>query len=197
MAWITLPIYVNTNADDLLFEALGEAGKAPEREFCRWTARAEFPPGVFQAEPGYEPTARRPLVYYLFGHLSDPLSVVLTIDDYLDHLIAVAQEPALLPRVVWGALAKRALLFLGFRIDDWSFRALFRLLVNQPGAEARRGFAHIAAQLEPDEGRSTAPERARQYLEQYFRNENITIYWGTVDRFAADVGARYTPPRRR
>lgn len=193
LASLPLPIYITTNPDDLLFDALVEAGKAPQREFCRWTSRADFPVGIYQREPGFEPSAQRPLVYYLFGHLSDPDSVVLTIDDYLDHLLAVAQDQDLIPRLVRGALARRALLFLGFRNDDWDFRALFRFIVSQPGGEARRRFAHVAAQLEPDEGRLAAPERARQYLEQYFGHENVTIYWGTVERFAADIAARYRP----
>lgn len=191
LASLPLPIYITTNPDDLLFDALLEAGKAPQREFCRWTSRADFPPGIYQKEPGFEPTAQRPLVYYLFGHLSDPVSMVLTMDDYLDHLIAVAQDHELMPRIVRCALAKRALLFLGFRSDDWDFRALFRLIVSLPGGEARRRFAHVAAQLEPDEGRLPSPERARQYLEQCFGHESVTIYWGTVARFAADVAARY------
>jgi len=190
LASLPLPVYVTTNADDLLFDALAEAGKDPQREFCRWASRAELPPGICQAEPAYTPTISRPLVYYLFGHLSDPESIVLTIDDYLDHLLAVAKEPELIPKAVRAALARRALVFVGFRKDDWDFRALFRLIANQPGGEARRRFAHVAAQIEPDDGRLVAPERARQYLEQYFRHENITIYWGSVERFAADLAAR-------
>ena len=193
IASLPLPIYITANPDDLLFDALIEAGKAPQREFCRWTSRADFPPGIYQQEPGFEPTVQRPLVYYLFGHLSDLVSVVLTMDDYLDHLLAVSQDQELIPRLVRGALAKRALLFLGFRSDDWDFRALFRFIVSQPGGEARRRFAHVAAQLEPDEGRLPSPERARQYLEQCFGHENVTIYWGTVERFAADIAARYRP----
>jgi CHAT domain-containing protein/SIR2-like protein len=192
LASLPLPIYITTNPDDLLHDALIEAGKAPQREFCRWTSRADFLPGIYEREPGFEPTAARPLVYYLFGHLSDPVSIVLTIDDYLDHLLAVAQDPELVPKLVRAALAKRALLFLGFRSDDWNFRALFRYIVRQPGSEARRRFAHVAAQLEPDEGRLAAPERVRQYLEQYFGHESVTIYWGTVERFAADIDARYS-----
>lgn len=197
LASLPLPIYITTNCDDLLFDALTEAGKDPQREFCRWTGRADFPRGVFDAEPGYEPTAARPLVYYLFGHLSDPVSIVLTIDDYLDHLLAVARDPDLIPNVVRAALAKRALLFVGFHRDEWDFHALFRLIVSQPGGEARRRFAHVAAQLDPDEGRLAAPERVRDYLEQYFRHENITIYWGTVERFMADLAERYQAPPAR
>jgi hypothetical protein len=140
------------------------------------------------------PSPAQPLVYYLFGHLSDPVSVVLTIDDYLDHLLAVAQDPDLVPKVVRAALAKRALIFMGFRRDDWDFRALFRLIVSQPGGEARRRFAHVAAQAEPDDGRLVAPERLRQYLEKYFGHESITIYWGSVERFAAGIAARYSAP---
>ena len=190
LASLPLPLYVTTNPDDLLFDALAEAGKDPRREFCRWTTRAELPSGVYQDEPGFVPTVARPLVYYLFGHLSDPVSVVLTMDDYLDHLLNVAQDPELVPKVVRAALAKRALLFMGFRRDDWDFRALFRLIVSQPGSEARRRFAHVAAQLEPDDGRLAAPERLRQYLEKYFGTESITIYWGTVESFAAGIAAR-------
>lgn len=190
LASLPLPVYLNANADDLLFDALAEAGRTPEREFCRWTPRAEFPPGVYAAEPDFDPTPERPLVYYLFGHLSDPTSIVLTLDDFLDHVFALTQDHELIPKAVRGALAKRALLFLGFRHEDGAFRTLFRLIVNQPGSGARRRFAHVAAQLEPDEGRFALPERARQFMERYFGNENITIYWGTVERFAEELAER-------
>lgn len=194
LASLPLPLYITTNYDDLLFDALAEAGKDPQRAFCRWTSRADFPVGIYDHDPAFVPTATRPLVYYLFGHLSDPLSIVLTMDDYLDHLLAVSQDQDLIPKLVRAALANRALLFIGFRRDDWDFRALFRLVVNQQGGAARRRFAHVAAQVEPDDGRLAAPERLRNYLEQYFGQESINIYWGSVERFAADLAERYWAP---
>ena len=74
-----------------------------------------------------------------------------------------------------------ALLFLGFRIDDWNFRVLFRSIMSQEGRSRRHKYAHIAGQILPEEGRFLEPERARSYLESYFQDADISIYWGSVE----------------
>ena len=43
------------------------------------------------------------------------------------------------------------------------------------------------------------PERARTYLERYFADEQINIYWGSSDRFIRELWTRWqarhgTPP---
>jgi hypothetical protein len=93
----------------------------------------------------------------------------------------------LIPSVVRKALASTALLFLGFQMDDWNFRVLFRSIMSQEGGEKRSPYTHVAAQINPEEGRILEPERARRYLESYFQDEDISIYWGSAEDFVQEL----------
>ncbi len=92
--------------------------------------------------------------------------------------------------MVKSALTGTALLFLGFQLDDWTFRVLFRTLMGQKrGASNGDGKPHVAVQLDPEDDRVVNPERARRYLEEYFGNDDINVYWGSVEDFVADLRA--------
>jgi hypothetical protein len=181
-------IYITTTADDLLTEALREAGKDPQIALCPWNEYVEI--SNAEGEADYRPTPERPLVYHLFGRLSEPDSLVITEDDYFDYLIGVTSNKDLIPSEVRRRLADTALLFLGFDLDSWDFRVLYRSLMGQEGRERRSRYAHIAAQIDPEGGRLIEPERARQYLEQYFRDADISIYWGSAEDFLSELDRR-------
>jgi hypothetical protein len=191
LAQLPVPIYVTTNMDHLLARALTEAGKEPQVVICPWNEYVEQLGSIYDHEPDYSPTPQRPLVYHLFGCLSEPDSMVLTEDDYFDYLIGVTGNKDLIPTDVRRALADTALLFLGFQMDDWNFRVLFRSIVAQQGGGRRDRYAHIAAQIDPEEGRILEPERARRYLENYFaKGADISIYWGSADDFLKELHSR-------
>jgi len=191
LAELPFPIYITTNATNLLYEALRAAGKDPQIELCRWNEDLELLPSIYDDEPDYVPSAERPLVFHLFGIVDQPDSVVLTEDDYFDFLIGATNNNDLIPIPVRQALADSALLFLGYRLDDWSFRVLFRSIMSQQGRGRRKRYAHIAGQVLPEEGRFLEPERARSYLERYFQDVDIDIFWGSVEDFAKDLHAQW------
>ncbi len=157
---------------------------------CRWNDYLEKQPSIFDSEPDYRPSPDRPLVYHLFGRLSAPDSLVLTEDDYFDFLIGVTSRNELIPGVVRRALTDSALLFLGFELDDWDFRVLYRSVMGREGRRRRVKYAHVAAQVDPEGERIANPQRARKYLESYFEGEDISIYWGTVADFAGELKQR-------
>ena len=192
LACLPFPIYVTTNPDTLLARALEASDKQPEVELCCWNDTVEQLPSIYDREPGYQPDARRPLVYHLFGRSEEPDSLVLTEDDHFDYLIGVTSKKDLIPAAVRRALADTALLFLGFHLDDWSFRVLFRSIVSQEGRSRRKKYTHVAVQLDPEEGRILEPERARRYLESYFEDADISIYWGSAEDFLREVWRRWT-----
>jgi hypothetical protein len=187
LADLPLPVYVTTNAASLLSDALRAAGKDPVVEICRWNEDLETLRSIFEDEPGYQPSPERPLVFHLFGTFDEPDSLVLTEDDYFDFLIGVSQNRDLVPIVVRQALADTALLFLGFRLDDWAFRVVFRTLMSQQGRSRRTRYTHIAGQLMPQENEVLEPERAIRYLETYFSDSDISIYWGSARDFAREL----------
>ncbi|MCP4534267.1 MAG: hypothetical protein GY831_23970, partial [Delftia sp.] len=71
LASMNLPLYLTTNPDSFLVEALAAQGQQPEREICRWSEQLDWLPSRFAEddETGevYEPTPEAPLVYHLFG----------------------------------------------------------------------------------------------------------------------------------
>ncbi|HEY1292123.1 MAG TPA: CHAT domain-containing protein [Chloroflexota bacterium] len=189
LAKLPFATYITTNPDNLLADALTEAGRTPVVELCRWHDSGDWPDSILEIEPDYTPSLERPLVYHLFGQLRYPDSLVLTEDNYFDYLIGVTRNEKQIPRAITRAWASNALLFLGFQIEEWNFRVLLRRIVSQEG----RGHSlvsrreHVAVQLDPEEGTSNDPRRARQYLEKYFQSENIVIRWLNAEQFIADL----------
>jgi hypothetical protein len=196
LAQLPLPIYITTNVDNLLVTALKETGRDPQIMICPWNEYVEQYETIYDREPDYHPTVDRPLVYYLFGRLDEPDSIVLTEDNYFKFLIGVTGNKDLIPSAVRRALADTALLFLGFQMDEWNFRVLFHGILSQQGSSRRDRYSHIAAQIEPEEGRILEPERARRYLESYYFNDAyISIYWGSAEDFVKELWRNWSVNR--
>lgn len=191
LAQLPLPVFITANVNNLLGSALQEVGKDPQVVLCPWNDKINQGDSIFIREPDYRPSVERPLVYHLFGRLNEPNSVVLTEDDYFRFLIGVTSNKMLIPTSVLGALASDSLLLLGFQIAEWEFRVIFQSIISQEGDSLRSQHVHIAAQIEPEEGRLLEPERARRYLESYLQGANISIYWGSVDDFMQEFTPRW------
>jgi hypothetical protein len=211
LASLNLPVYLSTNPDNLLFDALlGSGTKRPAFAVCpeslgrndaemlkrqprggrrqrapkeREEARDDTEGLTPEEAQHFEPTADRPLVYHLFGHLRDVYSIVLTQDDYFDYLIDVTRNNDIIPTFVRAQLTNTALLFLGFQLSDWDFRVFFRSIMSQEGRSRRGRYSHVAVQIDPEQDRLLDTERARRYLERYFSGANIGIFWGRAEDF--------------
>ena len=196
LANLPLPIYITVLPNDLLADALHDSGKEPRIDFCRWNDELKGLPSIYDAEPNFRPDPQRPLVYHLFGRLQYQDSMVIKEDDFFDFLIGMRKYKEFVPPVVRSALANSGLLFLGFQLDDWNFRVMFRAILDQEGGRGRRArYAHVAAQIDPEEGRILEPRRARKYLESYFQQEaSISIYWGSPEDFTRDLLKRWDGP---
>jgi CHAT domain/SIR2-like domain len=191
LANLPLSIYITTNPLSLLADALREAGKDPVVQVCCWDGDSD---AATTPDADYEPTPERPLVYHVFGQLGGQSPLVLTEDNYFDYLLRVGKEPWRIPQVVRTAWNKNVLLFLGFQADDWNFRVLFRMVMSEEGRLLGNRKPHVAVQLNPEEGTSTDPFRAREYLKKYFGDEHISIYWGSVEQFFRSLWYRWRQP---
>jgi SIR2-like domain len=183
LAGLPLPLYLTSNYDDFMGLALEEAGKAPAREFCAWNEQFSV------ADPDRDalaPTPEAPVVYHLHGRLDDPESLVLTEDDYLDFLVSVSRADLLPPRIQ-RALSDTSLLFVGYRLADWNFRVLHRGIVAAIAPSRRR--LSITVQVPPADESSDA---VQQYLDSYFQNMNVRVFWGTAAEFAAELNRRWS-----
>ena len=185
LANLDLPVYLTTNPDNLLADALAAANKKPVVALC---PRRDDAGDITTAEaPNFEPSKEAPLVYHLFGHLKDPESIVLTQDNYFDYLIDVTRNNDIIPTSVRAKLTNTALLFLGFQLRDWDFRVFFSSIKGREGRALLGKYAHVAVQIDPEQDRTVDPKRARQYLERYFSNTKISIYWGRAEDFLKEL----------
>ncbi|MEJ2708294.1 MAG: CHAT domain-containing protein [Anaerolineales bacterium] len=183
LAQMRLPIYITAGTVDLMRRALIDAGADPQVRICPWNKWIPKEKVIYEETP----TPEKPLVYHLFGHLDVPNSMVYAEDRFFDYLIGVTLNKSLIPSAVRAALSSTSLLFLGFQMDDWEFRTFFRYLMAQEGRELLKFYSHAAAQIEPEEERIVDVKRARNYLEEYFESENISIYWGNSGEFLKDL----------
>ena len=172
LAALPLPVYLTTNYDDFMTQALlRRRDRDVRRELCRWHELLKDEPSEF--DRGYEPTVANPVVFHLHGH-TKPESLVLTEDDYLSFLANIARNPQLLPLRIQQALDRSMCLFIGYRLGDWNFRVLFQSL---PKMRLR----NIAVLKPPDD--PTLAEKQRDYLERYYDAMDLRVYWGTAREF--------------
>ncbi len=188
LAGLNLPLYLCTTPDNLLSDTLKAQGKEPLVDICRWNEDLVHDRDpVFEPLGDHRPTPEQPVVFHLFGNLDDPQSLVLSEDDHFDFLTGFFRYKDHIPGVVRAAMATTALMFVGFRLDDWSFRVLFRAIMNQEGLTMSDRLSHIAAQIEPEEGRLIDPEGTRKFLSKLMGGANISLYWGDVEVFLDDL----------
>jgi hypothetical protein len=193
LARLPFKLYLNTNLDSLIVEALQLCrGQRPDVAMCRWDDFSVSERSKYDINHEYKATMQNPMVYYLFGRLGVEHSYVTTQDDYFDALIGMT-KPYHLPTDVSTALTNSSLLFLGFQVDDWKFRVLFRFLQRLEGSTLLRKHSHVAVQIDPEEQRFVDPRAAKRYLERYFglREAKISIYWGSAEDFTRELWDEY------
>lgn len=189
LAGLPFPIYMTTNYDSLLISALRIRKKKPVRELCQWNEwLRKNVKSVFDSVSPVEPSPQNPIVYHLHGHDEISESVVLSEDDYLDFLVNMARNDELIPKTIQACLAGTSLLFVGYRLADWSFRVLFRGIVNSMDSTLRR--ISVAVQLAPHEDKSKN-ESVQKYLDKYFGNIKIKVAWGTAKEFVTELQERW------
>jgi hypothetical protein len=187
LASLPLPIYLTTNYDGFLTAALRHQRRNPRRVYCCWNKRLEARQQLEARRQGsaedYEPSVANPLVYHMHGHEAVVDSLVITEDDYLDFMVNISQRSSLIPPVVLDAMTDNTLLFLGYSLNDWNFRVLFRALQNFTENSTRGG--HVTVQLKPGSGEDG--ERAVRFFERYFQKQSIVVFWGDVKDFLMEL----------
>ncbi|HEV7768356.1 MAG TPA: CHAT domain-containing protein [Thermoanaerobaculia bacterium] len=184
LARLPIKCYITADPSPLLVEALRENGKEPQEVVCVWRDdlhRLEH--SKYIRPPDGVLTNRQPIVYYVFGRELDPGSLVTTEDEFFAFMKGVVQQQQHVPAPVQAAVTASSLMFLGFGIDDWSFRAFFRTFMSSEGSAAGSSFSHVAVQIDLADGQVRDPKAARRHLIKYFEKPQIDIYWGRVREF--------------
>ncbi len=147
LADLPLPVYMTTNYDDFMVQALHYRRKDPERRLCCWNSVLRRRGLSTESQSFVSPSPANPLVFHLHGNDESSASLVLTEDDYLDFLANMVHAEHPLPARIQEAFADSSLLFIGYGFRDWSFRVLFRGLVTSTEQALRR--ISVTVQLPP------------------------------------------------
>ncbi len=190
LADLPLPVYITTNYDDLMEQALKNRGKTPIQEICRWN---KYAMQSKRTSSNYFPTREKPLVFHLYGTYEIQGSLVLTEYDYLDFLAAmsrtaISSKQNILPPRIQEAFTDTSLLFLGYRIADWDFHVLFRILADYL---KDRDIKHLSVQLVTGNVAETHEEEAQEYLDSYFSDLKIHVYWQDCYEFVKELRERW------
>jgi len=185
LADLPLPIYITTNYDDFMVKALRSRHRNPTRELCRWHSFLSDHSSVFDRGSDAEVIVANPVVFHLHGYDEVPESLVLTEDDYLDFLVNISEDSEIIASRIKKTLALNSLLFIGYRLADWSFRVLFRGIIGS--LPRGLGGIRITVQLAPNPAEGFTQEQVQQYLEAYFARDSVRVYWGTAREFSAEL----------
>ncbi len=192
---LPLKTFVDASSTPLLFHSLKSAGKQPIVNEISWRPLKGSPPPVAVETDERKLDIQNPVVYNFFGSCDTTNNWVLTEDDFFDFTVRTSQYK-LIPSHVSRVFSEKSLLFLGFSLDSWTFRALFRMIMLQEGTKGlQQGKTHIGVQLDPEDSRYSDPERARQYLIEYFKSDKrgsvgepeIEVYWGSSADFLREL----------
>jgi hypothetical protein len=93
-------------------------------------------------------TVEKPLVFYLYGAVNEPKSLMLTENDLLDFLAALISEKPPLPDNIRSELkdANKSFLFMGFGFRHWYLRILLHVL--QKGRKKGSDYSDYSFALE-------------------------------------------------
>ena len=194
MAQLPLSVFITTSFHTVLEEALRFQGKTPITDFYRWSDQLVASYGDNARLSGnHIPSEKEPLVYHLLGLDNEPSSLVLTEDDYFDFFERASQDVQRadgLPVPVRNTFTKDTLILLGYDIQNWPFRVVFRGPIK---SLFRKGSRHLsyAIQLIPSpEHGITDTEAFQQYIQGFFREYQFSLYWGEAEDFVNELFAK-------
>jgi len=182
---LPLPIYITTSQSDFLERALEAEGKKPRTQICFWSGPISNAAPEHQTDHEFTPTITNPLVYHLFGLEEYPQTLVLSEDDYMNFLMAMVEDTntlnPIVPLNLRRALGVSHLILLGYRLEDWDFRVLFRFLLKFRRDDfSPRG---MVIQLQQDEKRIEKVKEALEYLGKYFDRRKFDVEWNNASTF--------------
>lgn len=185
LARLPLPIYVTTSQSDFLERALEAEGKKPRTQICFWSGVISSAAPEHRTDPDFIPTVTNPLVYHLFGLEDYPQTLVQSEDDYINFIMSMVEDTNTLNPVVplnlRRALGESNLILLGYRLQDWDFRILFRFILKFRRDEfSPRG---MVIQLRQDEKKVENVEKSLEYLGHYFDRKKFDIEWNNAEGF--------------
>ncbi len=195
LADLNLPIYITTNYDNFMEDALRRKGKNPVSEFCRWNEDLEIYAkryglkSLLDKPSKYVPTDSQPLVYHILGSADVKESMVLTESDFLDFAINInrGDEKCVLPFIVRQALITTSLLFIGYDIVDIINRLTLQSIVNSLDVKFQLNNIILLDRLLP-ENNIDKLHIAEGYINNFIKKAfKMNVYWDSVNQFSTKL----------
>ena len=192
LARMHLPLYITTSYYDFLERALEAEGYPPRTQICFWSGEPASVEAGHRTQHGLELNRDNPVVYHLFGLERYPSTMVVSEGDYMDYVMRLTRDTntqnPILPLYLTDALASAKLILMGYRLQDWDFRILYRLI-----GDSKLRPSSLLVQVDPKQlARDILKsEEVRKYLEKYFQDKSFIIHWGNPDEFVYQLCAEY------
>jgi hypothetical protein len=203
LADLNLPIYITTNYDHFLEDALKSKGKEPISDFCRWNEELkeyandnEINSNLYSKNKEFKISPATPLVFHLLGDMDHPQSMVLTEKDFIDFVIFLNKEneTTVLPLEIRKKINSEHMLFIGYSLYDISFSVIFQTVINS--GKTNRSSVGISVQLMSSNGDGNMQidnDMARDYLEQYTKAMfNLYVFPGSAKKFSEELRLQLT-----
>jgi hypothetical protein len=119
------------------------------------------------------------LIYKLHGSFDDPNpNLVISEDDYIEFL-GLAGNPKLgVPPQIRARITDSVLLFLGYGLEDWDVRSIYKLLIESTRQRSRN--MSFAIQKDPS-----------HFWVKFWDRKNVTIYNLDLHDFAGELQQEY------
>lgn len=192
LAKLPLKIYITTGYSDFMERALMAEEKTPRTQLCFCRVGKSNVKPEHLPDRDFKPTATNPAVVHLYGLEEYTNTLVLSEDDYMNFLMNAVEEinsQDYFPSYLRGALPESSLILLGYHMQDWDFRTLFRF-----GSKVRKiesvddeTTPSIAIQFKPSLEKKEIEARSLQYLEKYFAKRNFRVKWTGAEEFVYEL----------
>jgi len=187
-----IPLSVQSAVDNVEEKLLDNPGVPAIETVRKWRETVHIQPSEMNKKPW---SIETPVLYYVYGKARYENTWVLTEDDFFDFLIRHSTYK-LLPTLVGEKLVAGSLLFLGFSLDDWKFRILFRIIMSRGGRELLKNYKHVGVQVDPEQYTPAEAARLKPLLVKYFGDAaRISIYWGNSSDFLKELRDHMKDPK--
>jgi hypothetical protein len=195
LAALPFELIVTTNYDRLMERAL-QALPSPRPSLCVVQPPAGFSSkkqlalqkqlAEFSSNWKQHPDAPRGVILYkIHGSFVDGAkatdeerSIIITEDDYIRFLTVLGKEKGGVPNQIKAKMTDSTLLFLGYSLEDWDFRTIFKGLIETlPPRSQRKSFA---IQKDPS-----------TFWEEFWGERKVKIYSVDLYDFADELRDRY------
>jgi len=184
-------IFITTSSDGFLFEALKAERKSP-KEWHFWS-EAWIEEHRDEVETAFNNlTDQEPAIVYLFGHYSQPESMRVSEDEFLEYIFHIGRNASIFPTWLPRILRNKMLLILGFQLHDWRFRTITHAF-SEYFKSGDDSLSHLAVQIPPvkDHPSPNDEKNVKTYLEKYLSRMNSRIFIGDPADFIGQLRQKW------